>query len=281
MSLFRAISFRLGEFAGKMTGRLIPIRILLKFGTQELATQYAKSTGINCTALVPYKKTFSTHYWRTKHTLFAVGVIGACAAINYSLPENLRKRNQVPLHPATWGIVLTNAAACLLTARRGALLNKYFVTGRYQSAYTQLTSVFGHSGVVHMALNTFAAVSVLPSLEDTYGSIPTFLTYLTMGVGASYFSVMMWHNLMIGSSGAVIGLFGLSAGKASLEKREERLQLIFLPGFTFTFNSYLKFEALMALSLGNISPIAHLTHFAGGSIGYLLGQKLSLPQVLA
>ena len=78
-----------------------------------------------------------------------------------------------------------------------------------------ITPIFLHAGVLHLIGNISAQLDVGGLFEKEWGSKIWLFIYLTSALGSSIFSVCMKpDNVSVGSSGAVMGLFG---GKASLE----------------------------------------------------------------
>lgn len=81
-----------------------------------------------------------------------------------------------------------------------------------------LTPVFIHSGLIHIASNSYALWMVGPQVERLYGSARFLLIYLLCGVGGvvgSILSVLLLKRdptiASVGASGAIFGLFGVLA----------------------------------------------------------------------
>lgn len=76
-----------------------------------------------------------------------------------------------------------------------------------------ITPIFLHAGIIHLACNVMVQVDTGAFFEREWGSVNWLIIYLVSAVGSSALSVVaMPDAISVGSSGAVMGLFG---GKAA------------------------------------------------------------------
>ena len=89
------------------------------------------------------------------------------------------------------------------------------VTGQY---WRLLTALFLHYGALHLAVNLYALYILGPALESTIGSIRFAIAYLLSGLGSGAGVVLLARlnltqaDLLVGASGAVMGVVGTWAG---------------------------------------------------------------------
>ncbi len=71
------------------------------------------------------------------------------------------------------------------------------------------TAMFLHSGIIHLAMNMFALLSIGAVLERLLGRMSFLVLYTLAGLGGSLASVY-WHPQVVGvgASGAIFGLYG-------------------------------------------------------------------------
>lgn len=89
----------------------------------------------------------------------------------------------------------------------GALRRSEVMDGEY---WRLITSVFIHSGLMHLLMNLFALGLAAILLESTVGKTKLILSFLICGIVASCASIY-WHEstISVGASGAIFGLYGL------------------------------------------------------------------------
>jgi rhomboid protease GluP len=81
-----------------------------------------------------------------------------------------------------------------------------------------LTALFLHYGAVHLFVNSYALFMLGPRLETVLGTRRFFIAYLLCGLGSSVAVVLCWRlgitraDLLVGASGAVMGIVGVWAG---------------------------------------------------------------------
>lgn len=88
----------------------------------------------------------------------------------------------------------------------GANLDVLVKNGKY---YRLLTSMFLHSGLLHLFFNMYALYIIGPQVESFFGKTKYLIIYLLSGISGSLLSVAFNVNTVsVGASGAIFGLFG-------------------------------------------------------------------------
>ncbi len=162
-----------------------------------------------------------------------------------------------------WNIALVNQIPEVLG--RGALVPAAVAQG---DVWRLLTSIFLHSGLLHLAFNMVALYFLGTFAESAFGRWRFFALYALSGLsgGLAYLYFGVFDRPAVGASGAIFGLLGsilgyaLRRGTFSWQNPLIRQLLILL-----ALNVYL------GLSIGNISNTAHMGGLAGGFIfGWLM-----------
>lgn len=124
---------------------------------------------------------------------------------------------------ATWSLVAINCAIFIFMIANGAgfFETNGYVHMRWGSNFAPLTlsgdwwrllsNIFIHYGILHLALNMYALVSIGVYLEPLLGKVRYLAAYLCCGVFASLAS-LWWHVPAVssaGASGAIFGLYGI------------------------------------------------------------------------
>ena len=147
----------------------------------------------------------------------------------------------------------------------GALIPALVAEGE---AWRLVSSVFLHSGVVHLGFNMLSLYFLGSFVEEAFGRSRFLALYLLSGVsgGLAYLYFGGFNTPAVGASGAIFGLLGgvlgyaLRRGTFSWQNPLIRQLLILL-----ALNLYLGF------SIPNISNTAHLGGLAGGfAFGWLV-----------
>lgn len=132
-----------------------------------------------------------------------------------------------------------------------------------------LTSVFLHTGLMHILLNMFSLAMVGIFLEPVLGTKRFAIFYLVCGVLAGVAS-LAWHiKISAGASGAIFGMYGMLIGLS--------LMKVFSPGFgkRLLIGSliFIGYNLIMGLA-GGIDNAAH----TGGLVsGFLIGVIVAGP----
>jgi membrane associated rhomboid family serine protease len=132
-----------------------------------------------------------------------------------------------------------------------------------------ITHQFLHGGLLHLAFNMLALISVGALVEDYFGRNRFILFYLLSGLGAAFLHMFMINSSipMVGASGA---LYGVMVVFAILNPNE----LLYFFGIIGIRAKYLIGGLfLMEVILGFASQgdgVAHFGHVGGGVTGTLL-----------
>jgi membrane associated rhomboid family serine protease len=141
-----------------------------------------------------------------------------------------------------------------------------------------LTSMFLHSGFMHLAGNMLFLWIFGDNVEDTFGHIPYLLFYLVCGVGAGLLHILFnWNSSVpaLGASGAISGVMG---AYMVLFPRQPVLTLVFiflvpipavfLLGYWFLIQALEAFTSVGAAASGGVAFWAHVG-------GFLLGVMIT------
>ena len=140
----------------------------------------------------------------------------------------LLSSNGARITPAVLTFIVLNLAMFAVESVRGGSTNPITLhqlgalepisilgLGQY---WRLLTTLFLHYGAVHLLVNTYALFMLGPRLETTLGTPRFFAAYLLAGAGSSVAVVLCWRlgltraDLLVGASGAVMGIVGVWAG---------------------------------------------------------------------
>jgi membrane associated rhomboid family serine protease len=84
-----------------------------------------------------------------------------------------------------------------------------------------LTPILLHAGVIHLICNVAVQLETGVFFEKEWGSLRWLIIYLTSAIGSSTLScIIMPNSLSVGSSGAVMGLFGAKLSEVVLRACE-------------------------------------------------------------
>lgn len=162
-----------------------------------------------------------------------------------------------------WNIALVNQIGEVIND--GALVPEAVAQGQ---AWRLLTSIFLHSGLIHLAFNMVALYFLGTFAESAFGRWRFFALYVLSGLsgGLAYLYFGGFSEPAVGASGAIFGLLGsilgyaLRRGTFSWQNPVIRQLLILL-----AINVYL------GVSIDNISNTAHMGGLAGGfAFGWLM-----------
>lgn len=168
-----------------------------------------------------------------------------------------------------WNVALVNQWGELLA--EGALVPGLVAQG---AAWRLLTSMFLHSGLIHLSFNMLALYFLGSLAEEAFGRWRFFALYLLSGLsgGVAYLYFGSFGQPAVGASGAIFGLLGgvfgyaIQRGTFSWQNPLIR-QLLILTAI----NLWLGF------SIPNISNTAHM----GGLVGGLVFGWLMAPTVFS
>ncbi len=121
-----------------------------------------------------------------------------------------------------------------------------------------VTYMLLHGDVWHLAFNMLALWMFGVEIEDRWGTKRFLIFYLIAGVGSGFLSFIMWENIIIGASGAVLGLLTVYA-----YYYPNRKVLMF---FIFPVPCRVAVAIIGAISIllaKEGDGVAHLTHLGG------------------
>ena len=166
-----------------------------------------------------------------------------------------------------WNVALVVQPMSVLGG--GALIPELVAEGQ---AWRLVSSVFLHSGFVHLALNMLSLYFLGSFVEDAFGRGRYLALYLLSGLsgGIAYLYFGGFDAPAVGASGAIFGLLGgvlgysLRRGTFSWQNPVIRQLLILL-----AINVYI------GLSIENVSNTAHMGGLAGGfAFGFLVAPSV-------
>ena len=179
---------------------------------------------------------------------------------------------QLTLPPQAFKVfVLANAT---VPARFPVLLNDH--TGFEVAFLPLLTSMFLHSGLLHLAGNMLFLWIFGDNVEESFGHFAYLLFYLVCGVGAGLLHVLFnLHSTLpaLGASGAISGVMG---AYLILYPRERILTLVFIflvpipavfvLGYWFLLQFLSGVGTLGAAASGGVAWWAHVGGFLMGAL---------------
>jgi rhomboid protease GluP len=191
------------------------------------------------------------------------GLIAACVAVYVAVAF----AGQTYGYPLNFGLV-TQPNEVLA---KGALVPAAVAEGQ---VWLLLTSMFLHSGFIHLALNMLSLYFLGSFVEQAFGKGRFLALYLASGLagGIAYLYFASFDELAVGASGAIFGLLGgvlgysLRSGTFSWQNPLIR-QLLILTALNLYFG----------FSVPNISNTAHI----GGLVGGVAFGWLTAPSVHA
>jgi rhomboid protease GluP len=130
--------------------------------------------------------------------------------------------------PAVWALIVINLMMFAVETLMGGsennrtlellgALDPEAVVVRHEY-WRLLTALFLHYGLLHVAINLYALYLLGPELERLIGSFKFIMSYLIAGLGSSVgvlisSALNLNHaRLMVGASGCIMGVIGVSAG---------------------------------------------------------------------
>ncbi|KAI1446280.1 hypothetical protein F5Y02DRAFT_85158 [Annulohypoxylon stygium] len=152
----------------------------------------------------------------------------------------------------------------------------------YGPNYTLLTSAFGHSGIFHAAVNTFALLQFAPEVARSHlfeGNGSHFAAfYLSAGIFSAlghHFATILptrkYRILRLGPTSGASGVITALVGAWATMNPDERIGILFIPG-SFHVKDMMTFMVIFetfGLFIGIPGVhIAHATHLSGLAIGW-------------
>ena len=187
--------------------------------------------------------------------------------------------------PAVWALILLNLAMFGVELLLGGATNirtLHFLGALEPGAvivrheyWRLLTALFLHYGPLHLAFNLYALYLLGPELERILGSFKFTLGYLISGLGSSAGVVILSRlrvtdaDLLVGASGCVMGVIGVSAGlllrhrQSPLAGRRLRNLIVIVA-----------LQTVFDLSTPQVSLAAHLSGFLTGvGVGVIFASR--------
>lgn len=187
--------------------------------------------------------------------------------------------------PAVWALIVLNiamfgvelmlgGATNIRTLQLLGALEPDAVIVRHEY-WRLLTALFLHYGALHLAFNLYALYLLGPELERIVGSFKFTISYLIAGLGSSAGVVLLRAihltnaDLLVGASGCVMGVIGVSFGLL-LRHRQTPLAGRRLRNIVVIVALQTAFD----LSTPQVSLAAHLSGFVTGvGIGMILATR--------
>lgn len=132
-----------------------------------------------------------------------------------------------------------------------------------------ITHQFLHGGILHLAFNMFALISIGPQVEDHLGQKRFIIFYLLCGLGAAFLHMFMIKSSipMVGASGAIYGVLLMFA----ILSPEQKLYFFGILGMKAKYLVSILFaiEIVCGFLLKG-DGVGHFAHVGGGLTGILL-----------
>jgi rhomboid protease GluP len=187
--------------------------------------------------------------------------------------------------PAVWALILLNVAMFCMEILLGGATNSWTLhqLGALEPEavivgheyWRLLTALFLHYGVLHISFNLYALYLLGPELERMIGSFKFTISYLIAGLGSSAGVVLLSAlkltaaDQLVGASGCVMGVIGVSAGLLLRHRQSplagRRLRNIIV---------IVALQTAFDLSTPQVSLAAHLSGFLTGLlVGVILASQ--------
>ncbi|MGI8956590.1 MAG: rhomboid family intramembrane serine protease [Chthoniobacterales bacterium] len=188
--------------------------------------------------------------------------------------------------PAVWALILLNVAMFGVEMLFGGSTNTQVLQNLgalepqaviVRHEYWRLfTALFLHYGSLHVGVNLLGLYILGPALERTIGAVKFTLSYLLSGLGSSAGVVLLWwlrltnSNLLVGASGCIMGVIGVSAGLLAFRHRQSPLAGRQLKNII----AIVAIQTAFDLWSPQVSLAAHLSGFVSGlAIGVILAAQ--------
>lgn len=140
----------------------------------------------------------------------------------------------------------------------------------YGEEWRIISSIFLHSGFLHIAMNMVILNDISKTVERLLGSFKFLIMYLIAGAGGSLFSLFFTPvGVSVGASGAVFGVFGALMAFLLLH-RKEIPNAIFVESFKSLF-AFVLLNILIGFASQHTDNAAHI---GGLLFGFLEGLVL-------
>lgn len=139
--------------------------------------------------------------------------------------------------------------------------------------YRLLTSMVAHGGLLHLAFNALAIVS-LAGLERQLGTLKYSIVFLASGIGGNIAHALTTTTPAVGASGAIFGLLGVLLALAPWT----RLSLFWIPVPAVVLLPGYAALVLLLPGLQSLAPIAHFAHLGGLAVGVAVAVGFDPPR---
>lgn len=132
-----------------------------------------------------------------------------------------------------------------------------------------ITYMFLHGNWFHLLINMYVLWSFGSAVEAVWGSKQFLVFYFFCGIGAAIISLLAYNSVIVGASGAILGL--LIACAVMFPDNEIVMLLFFIIPLRLKMRHavwiWVGIDLLGAMS--SSSGIAHITHLGGALFGYI------------
>ena len=138
--------------------------------------------------------------------------------------------------------------------------------------YQFFTYMFAHGGMGHIFFNMLALASFAPILENYWGDKKFLTFYIITGMGAgilyaaaNYFFFPATAGSMLGASGAIYGIlmaFGMLFPNLEI--------MLLFPPIPIKAKYMVFLMGIMTYAMDRSGSVAHLAHFGGAFVAFLL-----------
>lgn len=183
-------------------------------------------------------------------------------------------------YPLTYSLIIINIVIFLLPIvvpsleesiyQEGAL-SGYWVVSEGE-LYRLVTSLFLHSGGMHIVMNMLSLYMVGRMIEKLFSKFAYVILYFTTAFFGSFASMLMHPNSWaVGASGAIFGLFGALAGFAFVHRNTMREQFM---AFMKDFGVILLINLVIGFVIPSIDVSAHVGGLVAGMVGgFMIAQR--------
>jgi rhomboid protease GluP len=143
---------------------------------------------------------------------------------------------------------------------------KYLTSGEHEW-WRLFTCMFLHIGIIHLALNMYALLSIGLYIETFLGSVRFATCYIVTGLLASLTS-LWWHDNVAsaGASGAIFGMYGVFLALLTTNMIDKSTRNVLLKSIVV----FVVYNLAFGLAIG-VDNAAHIGGLVGGIVmGYVL-----------
>ncbi len=143
-----------------------------------------------------------------------------------------------------------------------------FVEGQF---YRFITSMFMHSGAMHIVMNVLSLYMIGQVLEQLFKPLTYLAIYFITGIiGSLLFLYINDDGQAVGASGAIFGMFGALAGFAWVHRKTMHDEFM---RFMRSFGIILLINFALGLAIPEIAMSAHIGGLISGIISGIIMAK--------